>query len=90
MTEAARVMPIRLAEKCWSQGDLTREMSKDIGPVPSGLVNHWCQGRRVPGIKRAVWLQEHLGIDVALWTQPAAEPVRKSRRIYPRRNQPSA
>lgn len=57
-----------LSDREMSQQDLERE----IGCAQS-LVCYWLSGKRVPSVRSAVLLEEHLGIEVASWTVEAGE-----------------
>jgi transcriptional regulator with XRE-family HTH domain len=70
-SEAARQLPLRLKKKGWTQADLTRRMSDDLGHVAEGLVNRWISGAREPSGPQVGWLQINLDLDAGLWTVPA-------------------
>lgn len=55
----------------WSQGDVARAIGCD-----SGLVNRWLHGHRPVNLKFAVLLQQKMGIDPELWTEPPSERLR--------------
>lgn len=71
LTEAARLLPEKLAEKGWSQAELTRRMRDDLGHVAEGLVNRWTMGTREPSGSQVGWLERELGLPAILWAKPA-------------------
>lgn len=79
LSEAARLLPEKLAEKGWSQADLKRRMDNDLGHVAEGLVSRWTKGTREPSGSQVGWLERELGLPAILWAKPAASS-RTSRR----------
>lgn len=71
LSEGARQLPAKLAAKKWSQGELTRRMSADLGHVAEGLVNRWIKGTRDPSGPQVGWMDKNLDLDARLWAVAA-------------------
>jgi hypothetical protein len=72
-SEAARLLPVKLAAKGWNQAALTREMTARLGHVAAGLVSRWVSGKRIPTATQAGWLELELGLPARLWASRAKE-----------------
>ncbi|WP_146648240.1 helix-turn-helix domain-containing protein [Labilithrix luteola] len=58
-------LALRLAERGWSQSDLSRELD-----LSRGTVSRWVSGKRTPTLKLAVKIEALLGIRVEDWEAP--------------------
>lgn len=72
VTEAARLIGVRLKSLDWSQGRLRKEMNERLRErkVPVGLICRWIEGSRTPNAERVALISELLEIDVSLWAVP--------------------
>lgn len=82
MSEGAKLLPNKLREKGWSQAELTRRLTADLGHVAEGLVNRWIRGTREPSGSQVGWMDRELDLPAHLWADRIAPlRVRSRRRV---------